>query len=67
LLGGVTTISFVGFESDAEAWRQHLTMKSGTEPEEWPAPVTAIPYYAWANREVGPMRVWLPLWQPKDD
>lgn len=21
----------------------------------------AIPYYAWANREVGPMRVWLPI------
>lgn len=27
-----------------------------------PAPVTltAIPYYAWANREIGPMRVWVP-------
>ena len=27
-----------------------------------PAPVslTAIPYFAWANREIGPMRVWLP-------
>jgi DUF1680 family protein len=23
--------------------------------------VTAIPYYAWANREPGPMRVWMPL------
>jgi uncharacterized protein len=22
--------------------------------------VTAIPYYAWANREIGAMRVWLP-------
>lgn len=22
-------------------------------------PVTAIPYYAWANREAGPMRVWV--------
>jgi hypothetical protein len=22
--------------------------------------ITAIPYYAWANREVGAMRVWLP-------
>lgn len=22
--------------------------------------VTAIPYFAWANREIGPMRVWLP-------
>ena len=23
--------------------------------------VTAIPYFSWANREVGPMRVWLPI------
>jgi hypothetical protein len=32
-----------------------------TEPQD-PAPVTltAIPYYAWANREIGPMRVWIP-------
>jgi DUF1680 family protein len=22
--------------------------------------VVAVPYYAWANREVGAMRVWLP-------
>ena len=43
-------------------------------PEDWPYPpagttgspdgtdveVTAVPYYSWANRGVGPMRVWLP-------
>jgi DUF1680 family protein len=23
--------------------------------------VTAVPYFAWANRETGPMRVWLPI------
>jgi hypothetical protein len=22
--------------------------------------LTMIPYFAWANREIGPMRVWLP-------
>jgi uncharacterized protein len=27
-----------------------------TEPLEIPA----IPYFAWANREPGPMRVWIP-------
>ena len=26
-----------------------------------PTRVTAIPYYLWANRALGPMRVWLPL------
>jgi hypothetical protein len=25
-----------------------------------PVPFTAIPYYAWANREAGAMRVWIP-------
>jgi DUF1680 family protein len=25
-----------------------------------PVELTAIPYYAWANREDGSMRVWLP-------
>lgn len=25
------------------------------------ATLTAIPYFMWANREIGPMRVWLPL------
>ena len=23
--------------------------------------LTAVPYFSWANREVGPMRVWIPL------
>jgi DUF1680 family protein len=23
--------------------------------------ITAVPYYAWANREPGPMRVWLQI------
>ncbi|MFD8339679.1 glycoside hydrolase family 127 protein [Streptomyces solisilvae] len=29
-----------------------------------PVRVTAIPYYAWANREPGAMRVWLPVQDP---
>jgi DUF1680 family protein len=27
------------------------------------AQITALPYYRWANRDVGPMKVWLP-YQP---
>lgn len=30
------------------------------------ASLTAIPYFMWANREIGPMRVWLPLSQTSD-
>jgi DUF1680 family protein len=29
-----------------------------------PVQVTAIPYYRWANREPGAMRVWVPLDEP---
>jgi uncharacterized protein len=25
--------------------------------------LTAIPYFAWANRKAGPMRVWLPRFE----
>lgn len=34
------------------------TARRAEAPE--PVPVTAIPYYAWANREDGAMRVWFP-------
>jgi hypothetical protein len=30
------------------------------EVEATPVAFTAIPYYAWANREAGPMQVWIP-------
>jgi DUF1680 family protein len=29
-------------------------------PDPAPVTLTAIPYFAWANREIGPMRVWIP-------
>ncbi len=32
---------------------------SETRPEKIPAVLTAIPYYAWANRGENPMRVWM--------
>jgi len=33
-------------------------------PALWRATVTAIPYYAWDNRQPGPMKVWLPMTPP---
>jgi DUF1680 family protein len=62
LLGGVTVVTVSGRA------RQH-------KPGSWPYPpppsaqadgsgdpvrLTAVPYSAWANRDLGPMRVWLP-------
>ncbi|MCU1528133.1 MAG: hypothetical protein JWP75_1896 [Frondihabitans sp.] len=32
----------------------------GDSKDPAPLALTAIPYFAWANREIGPMRVWLP-------
>jgi DUF1680 family protein len=32
----------------------------GDQHDPRPLSLTAIPYFAWANREIGPMRVWLP-------
>lgn len=59
LLGGVSLITAAGQSVDQP-------------PEEWPYPahyprisgpaieLVAIPYYAWANRHLGAMRVWFP-------
>ncbi|HEY6746671.1 MAG TPA: hypothetical protein VI357_13250 [Mycobacteriales bacterium] len=44
LLGGVTVVRLAGRSA----------------PDGTPVPITAVPYFAWANRGIGPMRVWLP-------
>ncbi|WP_369173296.1 glycoside hydrolase family 127 protein [Streptomyces sp. R28] len=44
LLGGVTVVSADGRRREGAA----------------AVPLTAVPYYAWANRRQGPMRVWIP-------
>ena len=55
LLGGVTVLQGSGRQA-------HLTENANGELE-WSdrkVQVTAVPYFAWANREPGAMRVWLP-------
>jgi DUF1680 family protein len=57
LLGGVTTLS-ARAEADAIAdWTQTLYRTRPTETE--PVSITAIPYFAWDNREPGEMLVWI--------
>ena len=61
LLGGVVTITGQARIASEQKWQRNLY-----QPE---APVTrvalkAIPYYAWANRQVGAMKVWLPVAPP---
>jgi DUF1680 family protein len=55
LLGGVTTLSgscLIDSSDDS-------VLYSGEQPKASPQTFTAIPYYAWDNREPGFMQVWL--------
>ncbi|AKJ08720.1 glycosyl hydrolase [Streptomyces incarnatus] len=61
LLGGVTTVVAAGRRRnipDAGWWP--YTAAPAAEQGGEPVDLIAIPYYAWANREDGSMRVWLP-------
>jgi uncharacterized protein len=60
LLDGVTVVRVQGRAGPHEVAASPY--RAVTEPSDDGAGVslTAVPYYAWANRGVGPMRVWLP-------
>jgi uncharacterized protein len=61
LLGGVTVITARGRAGTHEphAWPYRPAGERGT-PNGTDIAIVAVPYFAWANRGVGPMRVWLP-------
>ncbi len=61
-LDGVAVVRAHGREIDTGAWQQRLYRPLGSAPPAARRPIalTAIPYYAWANREPGAMRVWIP-------
>jgi DUF1680 family protein len=68
LLGGVTTVLASGYRRAIAAdgwWPYPSRPGDGAEGENLataagPVELTAVPYYAWANRQDGSMRVWLP-------
>jgi uncharacterized protein len=61
LLGGVTVVSLQGAASKhATAQWPYLPADAGSSSTGPGVEVTAVPYFAWANRGIGPMRVWLP-------
>jgi DUF1680 family protein len=57
LLGGVVVLRGTAAVLVDTDWED--TLYRPQPPATRPAPITAIPYYAWGNREPGPMRVWL--------
>jgi DUF1680 family protein len=62
LLGGVTVLRGQAIAQGAEEWTRRLYRPKQIlrEPSTSPVSITAIPYYAWANRDPGPMQVWIP-------
>lgn len=62
LLGGIVALRFRAMVAKPHAdWTGKLYCQAPevTTTNAHQAEVVAIPYYAWANREPGPMRVWL--------
>ena len=57
LLGGVSVIRGTGTLLQDEGWDGLLYRRTASSSQ--PIAITAIPYYAWDNREAGEMRVWL--------
>lgn len=63
LLGGVVTLHGRALAAPPDAgWAGRLYRTARPQPAAsrgQAVPMTAIPYYAWANRQPGPMQVWL--------
>jgi DUF1680 family protein len=59
---GIMAIRAGGYVFDEYGWQGHLyrSLNSGNSSQRTPAAITAIPYYAWANRGANAMRVWFP-------
>jgi len=59
MLNGVVVISGEAYAVDAEAGNNLYRMEDRSFVEMRSVKFTAIPYFAWANREQGPMTVWI--------
>ena len=57
LLGGVVTLSATAWADAGDGWQDGLYRRE--PPASVETRLTAIPYYAWDNREPGEMLVWL--------
>jgi DUF1680 family protein len=62
-LGGMPAVSVAGVVRDLDGWRQIEYVDVRELPSDGaaaPARLLAVPYFAWANRGDGGMRVWVP-------
>ena len=55
-------MSLAGVVRDLDGWRQteYRDLRELPATSAAPAPLLAVPYFAWANRDRGGMRVWIP-------
>jgi DUF1680 family protein len=61
LLGGVVAVEVQGAVADVDAWQDKLYRPAPVEDSlQREIVLTAVPYYIWANRGPGAMRVWIP-------
>lgn len=58
VLGGLTMVEAVGSALSLDDWDVTL-YRSTPRPAVVPCLIRAVPYFAWDNREPGPMRVWI--------
>ncbi|NLF03195.1 MAG: glycoside hydrolase family 127 protein, partial [Anaerolineales bacterium] len=64
LLDGVVTVQLPAYGLEMGDWEDQLYLPADKRPQ--PAHrvlLTAVPYYAWANREPGAMRMWIPVFR----
>lgn len=69
-LGGVVLLrGRAEVRPPGEPWRGHLYRCAGAAPaaERRGLSFTAVPYFAWANREAGPLQVWLRRSAPRSE
>jgi uncharacterized protein len=62
-LGGLPGVSLAGALRDTGDWRltEYRDLRELPETSTAPVRLLAVPYFAWANRDRGGMRVWIPV------
>jgi len=63
LLGGVMTIETPVYRLDSKSWADQLyvPLSQAAKIDEEQVELVAIPYFAWGNRGLESMRVWIPM------
>ena len=62
-LGGLPGVSLAGVLRDTDGWRrtEYRDLRELPATSATPTQLLAVPYFAWANRDEGGMRVWIPV------